>query len=126
MLAVFRVVVGLSFLTHGTSKLFGFPDDSTTSVGQWPSWYAGLIEVVTGLLVTIGLFTAPAAIVAAGSMAVAYFWRHFPDSFWPVLNGGETAMLFCFAMLLLAFTGPGKWAVGMHRPEQPQVRGTRT
>jgi putative oxidoreductase len=110
-LAVFRVIVGLSFLTHGTSKLFGFPSGSPTEVGQWPAWYAGVIEVVTGTLVTVGLFTAPAAILASGTMAVAYFWQHFPESFWPIVNGGESAVLFCFAMLLLAFTGPGALAV---------------
>lgn len=110
-LAVFRVIVGLSFLTHGTSKLFGFPSGNPAGIGQWPTWYAGVIEVVTGGLVTVGLFTAPAAIVAAGTMAVAYFWQHFPESFWPIVNGGESAVLFCFAMLLLAFTGPGAWAV---------------
>ncbi|WP_422749346.1 DoxX family protein [Mycobacterium sp. WMMD1722] len=110
-LAVFRVIVGLSFLTHGTAKLFGFPDGSPVEVGRWPSWYAGVIEVVTGLLVAIGLFTAPAAILAAGTMAVAYFWQHFPESFWPTVNGGETAMLYCFAFLLLAVTGPGAWGV---------------
>ncbi|TFV59524.1 DoxX family protein [Mycobacterium sp. PS03-16] len=115
MLSIFRIVVGLLFTHHGTAKLFGVPGSSAVEFGSWPAWYAGVIEVVTGLLVTIGLFTAPAAILASGTMAVAYFWRHFPESFWPMVNGGETPVLFCFAMLLLAFTGPGAWAVQRQR-----------
>lgn len=111
MLAVFRVVMGLLFLQHGTSKVLGWPDSPAVEVGSWPAWFAGVIEIATGLLVTLGLFTVPAAIMASGTMAVAYFWVHFSDGFWPILNGGESAVLFCFGMLLLAFVGPGAWAV---------------
>jgi putative oxidoreductase len=115
MLAVFRIVIGLLFLQHGTSKQLGWPAAPAVELGSWPAWYAGVIEMVTGILVAVGLFTMPAAILASGSMAVAYFWRHFPDGFWPINNGGESAVVFCFAMLLLACTGPGRWSLEYRR-----------
>ena len=106
-LGIFRIIFGLLFLMHGTAKLFGWPDGSPAAIGLWPMWWAGVLEVVLGSLIALGLFTRPAAFVASGMMAVAYFWRHFPDSFWPMVNGGETAVLYCFAFLTLVFTGPG-------------------
>lgn len=122
-IAVFRVIVGLLFVQHGTSKLLGWPDGPAAEMFSWPAFYAGVIEVVTGLLVTVGLFTVPAAILASGTMAVAYFWKHFPENFWPIVNGGEGAVLFCFAFLLLAVTGPGAWAVqGVRRPNTAVAR----
>ena len=123
MLAAFRVVIGLLFAQHGTSKLLGWPDSPAVEPGSWPAFYAGIIEVVTGLLVAAGLFTVPAAVLAAGTMAVAYFWRHFPDGFWPIMNGGEGAVLFCFAFLLLAVTGPGAWAARGSRAALVGVSG---
>lgn len=114
-LSVFRIVVALMFVLHGTAKLFGWPDGSPVAFGAWPAWWAGALEVVLGGLIAIGLFTRPAAFVAAGQMAVAYFWVHFPDGFWPTVNGGETAVLYCFAFLLLVFTGPGALAVSRDR-----------
>ena len=112
MLSVFRIVVGLLFLLHGTSKLFDWPmAGGTAEMFAWPMWWAGLIEIIVGALVTIGVFTREAAFIGAGMMAVAYFWQHFPTDFWPINNGGEPAVLFCFALLLLVFTGPGAWAV---------------
>lgn len=110
-LGVFRIVVGLLFVTHGTAKLFGWPDGSPTALGAWPMWWAGALEFILGGLIVVGLFVRPAAFVASGMMAVAYFWMHFPESFWPSVNGGETAVLYCFAFLLLVFTGPGALAV---------------
>jgi putative oxidoreductase len=110
-LGVFRIVVALLFLLHGTAKLFGWPDGSPAEVGLWPMWWAGVLEVVLGSLVALGLFTRAAAFVASGMMAVAYFWIHFADGFWPTVNGGETAVLYCFAFLLLVFTGPGALAI---------------
>lgn len=110
-LGVFRIVFGLLFLLHGTSKLLGWPGGPQIPVGTWPFWYAGIIEVAVGVLVTIGLFTRIAALVGSGQMAVAYFWQHIPTDFWPINNGGEPAVLFCFALLLLAVTGPGALAV---------------
>ena len=108
---VLRILVGLMFAMHGTAKLFGFPSGNVATVGTWPIWWAGLLELVCGLLIAAGLFTRIAAFVASGVMAVAYFWRHFPDGFWPIDNGGETAALYCFFFLALVFTGPGALAV---------------
>lgn len=110
-LGVFRIAVALLFIMHGTMKLFGWPQGSPAAFGAWPMWWAGALEVVLGGLIAVGLFTRPAAFVASGMMAVAYFWRHFPDGFWPIVNGGETAVLYCFVFLLLVFNGPGALAV---------------
>ncbi|MCV7289069.1 DoxX family protein [Mycolicibacterium wolinskyi] len=110
-IGVFRIVIGLSFGMHGTMKLFGWPDGTAAALGAWPMWWAGVLEVVLGSLVTLGLGTRVAAFIASGIMAVAYFWVHFPDGFWPSVNGGESAVLYCFAFLLLVFTGPGVPAV---------------
>jgi putative oxidoreductase len=114
-LSVFRIVVGLLFFLHGTSKLFGWPGGPQVPVGTWPFWWAGLIEVVAGALVTVGFFTRPAAFIAAGHMAVAFFWQHLPGGFWPINNGGELSVLFCFAFLLLVFSGPGPYAIESRR-----------
>lgn len=114
VLGIFRIVVGLLFAMHGTVKLFGWPmalSGGTTPVGQWPYWWAGVIEVVVGLLLMLGLFTRPAAILGSGTMAYAYFTAHQPKALWPIQNGGEPAALFCFAMLLIAFSGAGAFAV---------------
>jgi putative oxidoreductase len=110
-LGVFRIVVGLLFVAHGASKVFGFPEGPAAPIGAFPGWWSGILEVVLGTLVAIGLFTRAAAFLAAGMMAVAYFWMHFPESFWPSINGGEAAVLFCFAFLLVIFTGPGGVAI---------------
>jgi putative oxidoreductase len=110
---VFRVVLGFLFTSHGTVKLFGWPPGAGTAAdfGAWPFWWAGLIELVTGILVMSGLFTRAAAFLASGTMAVAYFWRHQGDALLPIQNGGESAALYCFAFLLLVFTGGGAWAL---------------
>lgn len=115
VLSLFRIVVGLLFLLHGTSKLFGWPGGPQVPVGTWPFWWAGVIELVAGALVTVGFLTRPAAFIASGHMAVAFFWQHLPGGFWPINNGGEPAVLFCFAFLLLVFTGPGSLAVESRR-----------
>ncbi|UXA16277.1 DoxX family protein [Mycobacterium sp. SMC-4] len=120
MLSIFRIMFGVLFALHGTMKLFGWPLGEAAPVGAWPMWWAGVIELVTGVLITIGFFTRIAAIIAAGMMAVAYFWQHWGilggelGSFWPFANGGnggELAILFCFGFLLLATTGAGAWSV---------------
>lgn len=111
MLSIFRIVIGLLFVMHGTSKLFGWPSGPAIDVGTWPFWWAGIIEVIVGTLVTIGLFTRAAAFIGAGHMAVAYFWQHFPKDFWPINNAGEPAVLFCFSLLLLVVLGGGSLAV---------------
>ncbi|MGK2865294.1 MAG: DoxX family protein [Mycobacterium sp.] len=110
-LGVFRILVGLMYAMHGTVKLFGFPSGSTVAFGAWPSWWAAVLEIVFGLLIAVGLLTRVAAFISAGVMAVAYFWKHFPDGFWPIDNGGETAAMYSFIFALLVFTGPGALAV---------------
>lgn len=114
VLSIFRIVFGLLFTLHGTQKLLGFPtamESGTVPMGTWPYWYAGVIELVLGLLILTGLFTRIAAFVASGEMAYAYFSAHLPKAFWPIDNGGEPAVLFCFGFLLLVFVGGGSIAL---------------
>ena len=122
VISLFRVVIGFLFAVHGAMIVFGWPLDTRVPAGTWPGWWAGLIEFVTGLLVLVGLFTRPAAFLASGTMAVAYFWQHQPHALWPFDariggNGGELAILFCFSFFLLVFIGPGRVAIDslMHR-----------
>jgi len=115
-LAVFRVMFGLLFLSHGLSALIGWPAaDHTAPVGQWPDYYAGWIEAVTGVLITAGLFTRVAAFVASGAMAFAYFTVHLPHGFFPINNHGEDAVMYCFAFFLLIFAGGGAYAADTRR-----------
>ncbi|MGH3967004.1 MAG: DoxX family protein [Mycobacterium sp.] len=114
-IAIFRVVVGLLFLCHGLQKLIGWPVGPTVPVGEWPIYYAGWIEAITGLLVILGLFTRLAAFVASGEMAVGYFTQHLPHGFWPITNHGELAALYCFAFLLLVFIGADPYALDARR-----------
>lgn len=113
-LALLRIVSGLIFLEHGTQKFLNFPSGEMAGSG-WafnnPGAFAGVIELVAGLLVTIGLFTRPAAFIASGTMAVAYWMAHAPQSPFPVNNGGDAAILYCFVFLYLVFAGPGVWSV---------------
>lgn len=113
VLGVFRIVIGLLFTLHGTSKIFGWPSTASGAVpmGTWPYWWAGIIEIVVGGLILLGLFTRLAALIGSGQMAFAYFTEHQPNGFWPLQNGGELAVLFCFSMLLIAFAGAGAFAV---------------
>jgi putative oxidoreductase len=92
-LSVFRIVFGLLYFLHGTSKVFGWPGGPKVPTGSWPFWWAGLIETVLGALITVGFATRPAAFIAAGEMAVAFFTQHLPGGFWPINNGGELAVL---------------------------------
>ncbi|MET7744099.1 DoxX family protein [Streptomyces sp. NPDC005385] len=118
-IALFRVVVGLLFAVHGAASLFGVlggaagTDGGTVDAGTWPGWYAAVIQLVAGTLVLLGLGTRAAAFVASGSMAFAYFDVHQSAALWPIQNGGELSALFCWAMLLLVFTGSG--ALGLDR-----------
>ncbi|THD51536.1 MAG: DoxX family protein [Bradyrhizobium sp.] len=111
-LSIVRIVIGLLFLEHGTSKLFGFPTPAMAQPAMWSLiWFQGVIEVAGGALFTVGLFTRCVAFVLAGDMAFAYFMAHAPKSFFPLLNGGDAAVLYCFIFLLYFVTGPGRWAV---------------
>ena len=113
-IALLRIVAGLLFLEHGTSKLFHFPMfEMYASVRptDWPEGYAGILELVLGVLIVIGLFSRVAAFIASGEMAIAYFMAHLPVSIFPVVNGGTPAILFCFVFFYLAAAGPGPWAI---------------
>ena len=110
--AALRIVTGLLFMEHGTGKLLQFP--ALPGLDQMPAgmlYATGLLELVGGALIVIGLFTRPVAFVLAGFMAVAYFMAHAPAGFFPVLNHGELAVMYCFAFLFLAVAGPGRWAI---------------
>ncbi len=113
LLSVFRIVVGLLFLEHGTAKLLGFPHNPTYDHMEFFTLEgAGAVcELVGGFLVAIGLFTRVAAFLVSGEMAIGYFLFHAGRNFFPLLNGGESAILFCFAFLYLVFAGPGPWSV---------------
>lgn len=117
-LAVLRIMTGLLFLAHGTQKLLSFPaGDRAGSALAFdnPGAFAGIIELVCGLLMTIGLFTRPAAFLASGTMAAAYFIAHAPQGFFPVNNGGDSAILYCFVFLYLFVAGPGAWSLDGRR-----------
>lgn len=107
MLSILRLVAGLIFLEHGTQKLFGFPTADHMPDSFTLPWFAGILETAGGLLVALGLFTRPAAFIISGEMAFAYFMAHFPRGFFPALNGGDAAILYCFIFLYLVFAGPG-------------------
>jgi putative oxidoreductase len=113
LLAVVRIVTALLFLEHATIKLLGFPPGGAPGLQQVGTllWVAGAIEIVTGGLVLLGLFTRLAAFIASGEIAVGYFMFHAPKSFFPAVNMGEGAILFCFIFLYLAAAGPGAWSV---------------
>jgi putative oxidoreductase len=113
---IVRIVIGLLFLEHGTSKMFGFPMAAGAAphafnLMSFPVGPAGVIEVVAGILIVLGLFSRYAAFIASGEMAFAYFMAHFPRSPFPLLNGGGEAVCLCFIFLLLAATGPGSFAI---------------
>jgi putative oxidoreductase len=108
--ALLRIVAGLVFAQHGAQKLFGVLGGQAMPLASQMG-LAGLIEFVGGLLIGVGLFASPVAFLASGQMAWAYFQAHFPRGFWPVQNGGEQAVLYCFIFLFVAATGAGKWSV---------------
>jgi putative oxidoreductase len=116
LLSVLRIIVALLFLEHGLSKYFGFPAPSPASFHVMGLLgLAGAIEVVASIFVAIGLFTRTAAFIASGEMAFAYFMVHFPKSFFPILNLGDAAVLFCFVFLFIALEGPGPWSIDAMR-----------
>jgi putative oxidoreductase len=116
LLAILRIVTGLLFLEHATSKFFSFPVPFPMPGALPPMLIAaGVVELVAGILITLGLFTRLAAFIASGEMAVAYFIGHFPKGFWPIQNMGEGAILFCFIFLYIAAAGPGAWSVDAAR-----------
>lgn len=117
--ALLRIVVGLLFAMHGSQKLMGFPGDGAGMPLASLMGVAGIIELVGGLLIMVGLFTRPAAFLASGTMAVAYFMAHFPKHPLPIINEGELAVVYCFVFLFIAAYGSGIWSID-------SLRGTRT
>jgi putative oxidoreductase len=114
MLSVLRIVTGALFVEHGTQKLFGIPAGQMARpplelLSQ--TGVAGVLELFGGLAIVLGLFTRPVAFLLAGEMAVAYFKVHFPRSFFPILNGGDNVVLFCFVYLYLMLAGGGEWSI---------------
>jgi putative oxidoreductase len=115
-LAVLRVMAGLMFMQHGAQKLFGLlggwrgePGATAPLLSQ--AGLAGVLEVFGGLLIVLGLFTRPVAFILSGMMAVAYFQSHAPDGFWPILNRGELAALYCFVFLFFSARGAGPYSL---------------
>ena len=123
LLALLRIVTGLLFLEHGTQKFFAFPAPFPMP-GPLPPMLqaAGAIELIAGVLITVGLFTRLSAFIAAGEMAVGYFMMHAPQGFWPAVNKGEAAILFCFIFLYLAAAGPGAWSIDGARTRNAPIR----
>ncbi|HWL71073.1 MAG TPA: DoxX family protein [Geminicoccus sp.] len=114
-LSILRIVAALLFFEHGTQKLLGFPPHESPPAVMSMSWIAGLLELVGGAFLILGLFTRPVAFILSGEMAFAYWIAHAPRSFFPVLNGGDAAILYCFVFLYLVFAGPGPWSIDAMR-----------
>lgn len=130
MLSIFRVVAGVVFLSAGTMKIFGYPENPMPDMPPIELWsqvgIGGLMEVVGGLLIVLGLYTRPVAFVLAGEMAVAYFQFHAPGGFWPTYNGGVAAVMYCFFFLYLMLAGAGPWSLDalIARSRASRVPGT--
>jgi putative oxidoreductase len=116
VLGLLRIVAAVIFFEHGTQKLFGFPERAGAGPALFSMfWFAGVLEIIGGGLLAIGLFTRPTAFVMSGLMAAAYWIAHAPRSPFPVLNGGDAAILYCFLFLYLVFAGPGAFALDNRR-----------
>jgi len=110
VLSIVRIVVGLLFFEHGLSKLFGFPAGTVRELFTL-SWTSGAIEFIAGGLIAAGFATRTMAFIASGEMAFAYFLGHAPASFFPLINRGDAAILYCFIFFYLAFAGGGPWSL---------------
>ncbi|MGO9173084.1 MAG: DoxX family protein [Rhodomicrobium sp.] len=113
LLSVLRIVAALIFIEHGTQKFFGFPAAPANGFPAFLSllWWQGAIELAGGILLLLGLFTRAVAFVLAGDMAFAYWMVHAPKNFYPALNGGDAAILYCFVFLYIACAGGGAWSL---------------
>lgn len=125
LLSILRIVSAFLFMQVGTAKLFAFPAAIMPDGGTAPiaslAGIAGILETFGGLFILLGLFTRPVAFVLSGQMAVAYFIGHAPQGFWPVLNQGMPAILFCFLYLYLSAAGPGPWSVDALREKRSGI-----
>ena len=121
VLSLLRIITALLFMEHGLMKLFHFPAPQPGAPDPLPPilMAAAVLEVVGGGLLVLGLFTRPVAFILSGQMAVAYFLAHGSQGFWPALNGGEAAILFCFIFLYLVFQGGGEWSLDAKLRKQP-------
>jgi putative oxidoreductase len=111
VLSIARIVIGLIFLEHGTSKLLDFPHGPVQPALGSLIGVQGIIEIVGGVLFIVGFLTRPVAFILAGDMAFAYFMAHAPKGTYPMLNGGDAAILYCFVFLIYFVSGPGRWSV---------------
>lgn len=113
--SILRMVAAIMFMMSGTMKLFAFPigmpPDGGTAQFISQVWIGGFLEFAGGILLLIGLFTRPVAFILAGQMAVAYFQFHYPQGFWPIVNGGTTAVVYCFLWLYYSAAGAGVWCI---------------
>jgi putative oxidoreductase len=120
--SLLRIVAAATFMLAGTSKLFAFPigmpPNGQTATFGTQIWIGGALEVFGGLLMLLGLFTRPVAFILSGEMAVAYFQFHQPQAFWPTVNGGVAAVLYCFLWLYFSAAGPGPWSLDERRPRR--------
>jgi len=119
MLSVLRIAAALTFMAHGTQKLLGFPASDFSPAAFSLMWFAGLLELLGGAALVLGIFTRPVAFVLSGQMAVAYWMAHAPQSFFPVANGGDAAVLYCFVFLFIVFAGPGPWSLDARLGREP-------
>ena len=126
LLSILRIVAAFLFVQFGTAKLFAMPGPLMPGGGTAPlgslAGVAGVIESIGGVLLLLGLFTRPVAFIVSGEMAVAYFHGHAPNGFWPVLNGGHPAVLFCFVWLYISSAGPGPWSLDALRRRRSDRR----
>ncbi len=112
VLGLLRLAAAFLFMTHGLQKIFGFPTPRASETILFSlSGIAGLMELIGGALLLVGLFTRPVAFLLSGQMAVAYFYAHAPQGFWPLLNRGELAAVYSFVFLYFAVAGPGAWSL---------------
>ena len=120
-LSLLRIVAAVLFIQHGTGKLFGFPPIGMNPPALSLFWIAGAIEILGSLLLIAGLASRPVAFLLSGEMAIAYWMVHAPQSTFPIINKGESAILFCFVFLLIAAAGPGPWSLDAKRKRQVVV-----